>query len=72
LAKRPVGRDRRGDSDDAVAGEQVTDKADAPNVGVAILFAEPQALAQIGADDIPIQYLDLVTLVAKLGFHPTG
>src|SRR5581483_9075801 len=61
VADIAVGRDRGRDDGDAVAGEEVGDEADAEDVGVAVLLAEAEAFAEVGADDVAVQDLDLVS-----------
>src|SRR5437588_7723917 len=47
------------DTNHPIAGQQVTDKSDALDVGIAILAAETEALTQMGAHNISVQHLNV-------------
>ena len=55
VAKRPIRRDRRGDGDDAVAGQHLRHPADAADVGVAVLFGEAEPFREVCADHIAVK-----------------
>src|SRR5215208_7560716 len=71
VADVAVGRDRSGDNRDAVAREQVGDEGDAADVGVAVLLRETEALGQVLADDVAVEYLELGSAAAEL-LHQLG
>src|SRR6266542_781508 len=62
----PVRRDGRHDGRHAVARQQVRHEADPQDVGVAVLLREPQALRQIGPNDVAAKELDHHVPAAKL------
>src|SRR2546430_1706069 len=51
------------DAHDAIARQQATNKSDAFNIGIAVLAAKTQALAQMRTYYISIQYLDVAPLI---------
>lgn len=55
-----MGRDGSDDSNDAISGKELRDKADASEVRFAIFSAEAQALGEVGPDHVTVQDLDLV------------
>ena len=59
--------DGRGDGDDAVAGEQLRDEPDAPDVDIAILFAEPEPGTEGLTDLIAVEHLDAQAAGTQLG-----
>ena len=59
IPHRAVRGDGRRDGNHSIARKQFTDKADAPDVGVTVLFAESQAFRQVGPDHVAIQQFDL-------------
>src|SRR3990172_7262982 len=72
VANAAVRRDGGGDDGDAVAAQQVGDEADAQDVGVAVLLAEAQTLAQVGAHHVPVQRLHLQAVAAQDGLQRVG
>src|SRR5260370_37333139 len=58
-----------GDHDHAVAGEQLRDVADAPDVGVAVLAREAQALGEILAYLVSVEQLDPNPLPGELAAY---
>ena len=62
----PVGRDRGCNGNDAVPLEQVGDKADPPDILIAVLLREPQALREVCPHHVSIQDLELVAAIAEL------
>src|SRR5205085_2273931 len=69
IAHGAVRRDRCGDRCYAVARKEVADKADAPDVGVAILFREAEPFTQVGAHDIAVENLDTQSPLAQFFFN---
>ena len=67
IASSPVGRNRRNQNDSSVAGQQLRNKSDAPDVLVAVLLAESQVLAEIVSDDVAVNYFDLQSMGQKFG-----
>jgi len=53
------GRDGRGDHGHVVAGEQIGDERDPADVGVPVLLREAEALGEVLADDVAVEYLEL-------------
>ena len=80
VANVAIGRDRRGDRDDAVAREQVAYVADPPDIDVAILFGKTESLGEIGADFVAVENLDAMRAfteflgdqIRKRGFSRSG
>src|SRR3989338_1802844 len=66
VANLAVGRDRRADGHDPVARQQLADIADALDVRVAVLLAEPQPLAEVREDLIAVENFHLEPPVAQL------
>src|SRR3990170_1154689 len=68
----PIRADRAADRRDAVAGEQVRDEPDPQDVRIAVLLGEPEALAQVLADDVAVQDLGLETPSLELVIEHLG
>ncbi len=62
--------DGRGDGNHAIAGEQLRDETDAPDVDVAILFAEPEAGAERLTNLIAVEHLDAQAARTQLCGNP--
>src|SRR6266511_2361675 len=60
VAGLAVGGDRGHHHGHAVLGQLAGHVADPGDVGVAVLAAEPEALAEVGADLVPVEHLDTV------------
>jgi hypothetical protein len=70
VADLAVRRDRGGDHGHAVAAQQVRHERDPANVGVAVLLAEAQALAQVRPDDIAVQHLHVMPALSQRRLQP--
>ena len=62
-----VRRDRCGDGDDAVAGQQLGNEPDATDVDVAVFLAEAEAGTQCLTDFVAVEHLDIQAALAQLG-----
>src|SRR4051794_4760255 len=69
IAHRAIRRDGGRNRDHAVAREQLTDKADAPDVFVAVLLAEAQSFGEMRANYVAIQHLYPGPLLAQPQFQ---
>src|SRR5262245_52383075 len=56
LAHSAIGRDGGHDDDHTMAGKQLADETDAPDVDVAILLTEAQAFREVSPDHISIKH----------------
>ncbi len=55
-----------------MAGQQLRDEADPQDVGVAVLPGEPEALAEVGADDVAVEMVDEDAAPLELGADDLG
>ena len=67
-----IGRNRRRDGDYAVTGKKAAHETDPANVDVAIFLAEAEALRQVFAYRIAIQYFDFRAGIAQTLFEDAG
>src|SRR5262249_44562979 len=72
VAHLPIRRDGRGDRDDAVAREELRDVADAADVGVAVLLAEAEALAERRAELVAVEQLDAHAALEQIVLDALG
>ena len=65
-------RDGRDDDPDPVAGQKVGHEADPQHVDVPVLAREAEALGEVGANDVPVEDLDLAVPLSQLPLHDVG
>src|SRR6266542_2981620 len=72
VARLPVRRDGGDHHHHAVLGELARDVADAGDVGVPVLVAEAQLLAEVGTDLVAVEHLDAVPALEQTGRERAG
>src|SRR5262249_4912227 len=72
FAHGAVGRDGGHNHDHTVAGKQLADESDAPDVDVAVLFAEAEPFGEVRADHVAVEQLDLCAVGAQARFDDIG
>src|SRR5207248_6320086 len=65
IANVAIRGDSRGNHPDSVAAQELGDVADTANIGVAVFFGEAEALAEIRANDVPVENLDVQPALAQ-------
>src|SRR5439155_23517761 len=55
VAGATIGTDRRAYRDTAMSGDLASHEADAPNVGITVVFAETESLRQLRPHHVPVE-----------------